>query len=58
MPPDANRWPCLWLTARMADRTASVAQTQAERYDVQVDIEVADRAKSLLQEMQAGAGAA
>lgn len=31
---------------------SSMAQTQAERYDVQVDDEVADRARSLLQEMQ------
>lgn len=32
---------------------SSVAQTQADRYDVQVDVEVADRASSLLQEMDA-----
>ena len=30
---------------------SSVAKTQAERYDVQVDVEFADRASSLLQEM-------
>ncbi len=37
---------------------SSVAQMQAERYDVQVDLELADRAESLLQEMQTGSPAA
>lgn len=37
---------------------SSVAQMQAERYDVQVDLELADRATSLLQEMQIGSPAA
>lgn len=37
---------------------SSVAQTQAERYDIQVDVEVADRAGALLQEMQEGSSAA
>lgn len=37
---------------------SSVARTQAERYDVQVDVEVADRATALLQEMQPGPRAA
>lgn len=36
---------------------SSVAQMQAERYDVQVDLELADRAESLLQEMQTGPAA-
>lgn len=31
---------------------SSVAQTQAERYDVQVDVELADRAITLPHEMQ------
>lgn len=37
---------------------SSVAQTQAERYDVQVDVEVADRASALLDEMQPASSAA
>jgi hypothetical protein len=37
---------------------SSVAQMQAERYDVQVDTDVADRAAVLLQEMQPASGAA
>ncbi|HEV2776241.1 MAG TPA: general stress protein [Solirubrobacteraceae bacterium] len=36
---------------------SSRAQMQAERYDVQVDVEVADRATALLQEMQPRAAA-
>lgn len=37
---------------------SSVARTQAERYDVQVDVEVADRASALLDEMQPASSAA
>ena len=37
---------------------SSVAKTQAERYDVQVDIEFADRASSLLHEMEAASPSA
>ena len=37
---------------------SSVAQTQAEHYDVQVDVEVAERASALLHEMQPASSAA